>query len=74
MHRKKAKRPKSGAEIGRTQKDFSRLTGFSERAIAKWESSDKPDEPVAFGIVELREKSLLRRTLSQTVRFRGGRE
>ena len=31
--------------LGLTRKLFSRLTGYSERAIASWEAGRKPDEP-----------------------------
>jgi DNA-binding transcriptional regulator YiaG len=31
--------------LGLSRKIFSRLTGFSERAIANWEKGGQPDEP-----------------------------
>ncbi len=32
-------------KLGISRKVFSRLTGYSERAIATWEAGKKPDEP-----------------------------
>src|SRR5437879_4723348 len=32
-------------KLGISRKAFSRLTGYSERAIATWEAGKKPDEP-----------------------------
>jgi DNA-binding transcriptional regulator YiaG len=32
-------------KLGVSRKAFSRLTGYSERAIATWEAGRKPDEP-----------------------------
>jgi DNA-binding transcriptional regulator YiaG len=32
-------------KLGLSRRLFSRLTGFSERAIANWESGGQPDQP-----------------------------
>jgi len=36
-----------------TRREFSRLTGYSERAIAKWENGSTPDEPALRRIKEI---------------------
>lgn len=41
-------------ELGVTRKLFSRLTGFSERAIASWESGSQPSARSRQRILELR--------------------
>lgn len=41
-------------ELGVTRKLFSRLTGFSERAIASWESGGRPSARSRQRILELR--------------------
>ena len=41
-----------------SRKLFSRLTGFSERAIANWESGETPEEP---GLRRIRETERFRR-------------
>jgi transcriptional regulator with XRE-family HTH domain len=47
------------------RKTFCRLTGFSERAIAGWESGKPISEP---GLRRLRELDRLRKRLAQVVR------
>src|SRR3974390_2316746 len=39
-------------KLGISRRTFSRLTGFSERAIANWESGGQPDEPGMRRILE----------------------
>jgi DNA-binding transcriptional regulator YiaG len=51
-------------KLGLTRKMFSRLTGFSERAIATWESGGKPDEP---GLRRIREIERFQAKLAQVV-------
>lgn len=45
---------KTREELGVTRRIFSRLTGFSERAIASWESGRKPGRQSRLRILELR--------------------
>jgi DNA-binding transcriptional regulator YiaG len=53
------------AKIGVSRKVFSRLTGYSERAIANWESGDAPDAP---GLRRIRETERFRERLAELVR------
>jgi DNA-binding transcriptional regulator YiaG len=59
---------KSVAEVrqslGLTRKLFARLTGFSERAIANWESGAEPDEP---GLRRIRETERFQARLAELV-------
>jgi DNA-binding transcriptional regulator YiaG len=52
-------------KLGLTRKVFSRLTGFSERAIATWEAGGKPDEP---GLRRIRETERFQARLAEVVR------
>jgi DNA-binding transcriptional regulator YiaG len=52
-------------QLGVSRKMFSRLTGFSERAIANWESGGKPDEP---GIRRIRETERFQQRLAEIVK------
>jgi transcriptional regulator with XRE-family HTH domain len=58
----------SVAEVRRklrvSRKVFSRLTGFSERAIANWEAGGKPDEP---GLRRIRETERFQARLAEIV-------
>src|SRR5438552_14816893 len=51
-------------KLGVTRKVFSRLTGYSERAIANWESGDHPDEPA---LRRVRETERFQERLSEVV-------
>src|SRR5687767_8534760 len=51
-------------KLGLTRKVFSRLTGYSERAIAKWEGGAKPDEP---GLRRIRETERFQERLAEVV-------
>jgi transcriptional regulator with XRE-family HTH domain len=51
-------------KLGLSRKVFSRLTGFSERAIANWESGGKPDEP---GLRRIRETERFQTRLAEIV-------
>jgi DNA-binding transcriptional regulator YiaG len=51
--------------LGLTRKLFSRLTGYSERAIASWEAGGKPDEP---GLRRIRETERFQAKLAEVVR------
>ncbi len=51
-------------KLGLSRKVFSRLTGFSERAIANWESGGKPDEP---GLRRIRETERFQARLAEVV-------
>src|SRR5262245_28456651 len=51
-------------KLGLTRKVFSRLTGYSERAIANWESGGKPDEP---GLRRIRETERFQARLAEVV-------
>jgi transcriptional regulator with XRE-family HTH domain len=51
-------------KLGLTRKVFSRLTGFSERAIANWESGGRPDEP---GLRRIRETERFQARLAEVV-------
>jgi DNA-binding transcriptional regulator YiaG len=51
--------------LGLTRKLFSRLTGYSERAIASWEAGGKPDEP---GLRRIRETERFQAKLADVVR------
>jgi DNA-binding transcriptional regulator YiaG len=51
-------------KLGLTRKVFSRLTGFSERAIATWEGGGKPDEP---GLRRIRETERFQAKLAEVV-------
>jgi DNA-binding transcriptional regulator YiaG len=52
-------------KLGLTRKVFSRLTGYSERAIASWEAGRKPDEP---GLRRIRETERFQTKLAEVVR------
>jgi DNA-binding transcriptional regulator YiaG len=52
-------------KLGLSRKVFSRLTGYSERAIASWEAGGKPDEP---GLRRIRETERFQTKLAQVVR------
>ncbi len=52
-------------KLGLSRKLFSRLTGFSERAIANWEAGGKPDEP---GMRRIRETERFQARLAEVVR------
>ena len=52
-------------KLGLTRKLFSRLTGYSERAIAGWEAGGTPDEP---GLRRIRETERFQARLSEVVR------
>src|SRR5262249_53216090 len=51
-------------KLGLSRKVFSRLTGFSERAIANWEGGVKPDEP---GLRRIRETERFQARLAEVV-------
>jgi len=51
-------------KLGLSRKVFSRLTGFSERAIANWESGENPDEP---GLRRIRETERFQQRLAEVV-------
>ncbi len=51
-------------KLGLSRKMFSRLTGFSERAIAHWESGETPDEP---GLRRIRETERFQARLAEVV-------
>ena len=51
-------------KLGLSRRLFSRLTGFSERAIANWESGGKPDEP---GLRRIRETERFQSRLAEVV-------
>jgi transcriptional regulator with XRE-family HTH domain len=51
-------------KLGLTRKVFSRLTGYSERAIARWESGEKPDEP---GLRRIHETERFQARLAEVV-------
>ena len=50
--------------LGLSRKLFSRLTGFSERAIAHWESDQAPEEP---GLRRIRETERFQARLAEVV-------
>jgi transcriptional regulator with XRE-family HTH domain len=50
--------------LGLSRRLFSRLTGFSERAIANWERGRKPDEP---GLRRIREMERFQERLAAVV-------
>jgi DNA-binding transcriptional regulator YiaG len=52
-------------KLGLTRKVFSRLTGYSERAIATWEAGGIPDEP---GLRRIRETERFQAKLAEVVR------
>jgi transcriptional regulator with XRE-family HTH domain len=52
-------------KLGLSRKVFSRLTGFSERAIANWEAGGRPDEP---GLRRIRETERFQAKLAEVVR------
>src|SRR5262245_54584520 len=51
-------------KLGLSGKTFSRLTGFSERAIANWEGGARPDEP---GLRRIRETERFQERLAEVV-------
>ncbi len=51
-------------KLGLTRKVFSRLTGYSERAIASWEGGGKPDEP---GLRRIKETERFQERLAEVV-------
>lgn len=64
--------PKAGGLVGKVRKElglsrraFSRLTGYSERAIVNWESGRTPDEPA---LRRIREIDRFRGRLSQVMK------
>ena len=52
-------------KLGLSRKVFSRLTGFTERAIANWESGGTPDEP---GLRRMRETERFQTRLAELVK------
>jgi transcriptional regulator with XRE-family HTH domain len=52
-------------KLGLSRKVFSRLTGFSERVIASWESGGKPAEP---GLRRIRETERFQSRLAEVVK------
>lgn len=52
-------------KFGLSRKIFSRLTGFSERALASWESGKPISEP---GLRRMREMERFRQRLAQMVK------
>jgi transcriptional regulator with XRE-family HTH domain len=50
--------------LGLSRKLFSRLIGFSERAIANWESGAAPDEP---GLRRIRETQRFQARLAELI-------
>jgi transcriptional regulator with XRE-family HTH domain len=52
-------------KLGLGRKAFARLTGYSERAIANWESGARPDEP---GLRRVRETERFQERLAEVVR------
>src|SRR5438067_6558251 len=52
-------------ELALSRREFSRLTGYSERAIVNWENGRVPDEPALRRIKEL---DRLRRRLCQVIK------
>jgi transcriptional regulator with XRE-family HTH domain len=52
-------------ELGLGRREFSRLTGYSERAIVNWEGGRTPDEPALRRIKEI---DSFRTRLSQVVK------
>jgi transcriptional regulator with XRE-family HTH domain len=52
-------------ELGLSRREFSRLTGYSERAIVNWESGRTPDEPA---LRRIREIDRFRARLSHVVK------
>jgi transcriptional regulator with XRE-family HTH domain len=53
------------AKLGLTRKTFSRLTGFSERALAGWEKGEPVSEP---GLRRMREIERFRDRLAEVVK------
>jgi DNA-binding transcriptional regulator YiaG len=51
-------------KLGLNRRIFSRLTGYSESAIAKWESGSQPDEP---GLRRIRETQRFQERLAEVV-------
>ena len=51
-------------KLGLTRKVFSRLTGYSERAIANWEGGGKPDDP---GLRRIKETERFQERLAEIV-------
>jgi transcriptional regulator with XRE-family HTH domain len=51
-------------KLGVSRKVFSRLTGFSERAVASWEGGRTPDEP---GLRRIRETERFQARLAEVV-------
>jgi DNA-binding transcriptional regulator YiaG len=52
------------SRLGLSRKLFSRLTGFSERAIANWESGAPPDAP---GLRRIRETERFQQRLGEVI-------
>src|SRR5437660_3944318 len=52
-------------ELALSRRQFSRLTGYSERAIVNWESGRTPDEPA---LRRLKEIDRLRARLAQVMK------
>jgi transcriptional regulator with XRE-family HTH domain len=70
QHAKAAENPisKTRHDLGLTRKMFARLAGFSERAIAGWESGQRVSEP---GLRRVKELERLRGRLAEIVREEG---
>src|SRR5262245_29834505 len=52
-------------ELALSRREYSRLTGYSERAIVNWENGRTPDEPA---LRRIREIDRLRTRLSRVVK------
>src|SRR6516165_1609665 len=52
------------SKLGLSRMLFSRLTGFSERAIANWETGAKPDAP---GLRRIRETERFQQRLGEVI-------
>jgi transcriptional regulator with XRE-family HTH domain len=52
-------------ELNLSRREFSRLTGYSERAIVNWESGRTPDEPA---LRRMKEIDRLRARLSRVMK------
>jgi transcriptional regulator with XRE-family HTH domain len=50
--------------LGLNRRDFSRLTGFSERAIASWEGGERPSDPSRQRLTEIQQ---LQRALAEVM-------
>ncbi len=52
-------------DFGLTRREFSRLTGYSERAIVNWEGGRTPDEPA---LRRVKEMDRLRARLARVIK------